>query len=253
MSDFFADDQKEETICQRLRTLRLSGMADALEEQFKDPNADLVPFIERIDAIVSSEWELRYNKKFRRLLKNSHLRYPDADFDKTIYDSARKLDTVAIERLATCHWVDEGKNLLITGMTGSGKTYLSNALCVAAMRQLKTARYIRANTLIHELEIARIDATYLAYLETITQLDLLAIDDFGLMELDLNKCRDLFEVIDGRDGFKSTIIISQFPVKAWFDLFQDQTYADACLSRLTDKHHCYRLEMNGMSMREVGT
>ena len=78
-----------------------------------------------------------------------------------------------------------------------------------------------------------------------------AIDDFGLMELDLDKCRDLFEVIDGRDGRRSTIIISQFPIKSWFDLFREHTYADACLARITDKRHSYRLEMNGISMREA--
>lgn len=77
------------------------------------------------------------------------------------------------------------------------------------------------------------------------------IDDFGLMELDLDKCRDLFEVINGRDGQKSTIIVSQFPVKSWFDLFQEHTYADACLARITDKRHYYRLEMNGISMRDT--
>ena len=185
-----------------------------------------------------------------RFLKQAHLRYPDAVLDNTIYDPARKLDATTIERLATCQWIDEGKNLLITGMTSSGKTYLSNALCVAALRQLKTVRYIRANILMLELEQARLKSEYLQYVTSLAKLDLLAIDDFGLMELDLDKCRDLFEVIDGRDGKKSTIIISQFPIKTWFDLFHEHTYADACLARITDKRRSYRLEMNGISMRE---
>ena len=184
------------------------------------------------------------------LLEAAHLRYPDAVLDNTIYDPARKLDATTIERLATCQWIDEGKNLLITGMTSSGKTYLSNALCVAALRQLKTVRYIRANILMLELEQARLKSEYLQYVTSLAKLDLLAIDDFGLMELDLDKCRDLFEVIDGRDGKKSTIIISQFPIKTWFDLFHEHTYADACLARITDKRRSYRLEMNGISMRE---
>ena len=94
-------------------------------------------------------------------------------------------------------------------------------------------------------------STYLEYVTALSKLDLLAIDDFGLMELDLDKCRDLFEVIDGRDGRRSTIIISQFPIKSWFDLFREHTYADACLARITDKRHSYRLEMNGISMREA--
>ena len=155
-----------------------------------------------------------------------------------------------IERLNECTWIDEAKNLLITGLTSSGKTYLSNALCISAIRQFKSVRYIRANILIGELEQARIKNTYWDYLNKLSKFDLLAIDDFGLMDLDLDKCRDLFEVIDGRDGHRSTVIISQFPVKSWFDMFADNTYADACLARLTDKKRAFRLEMNGKSMRE---
>lgn len=164
-----------------------------------DPNADLVPFMERFSTIVNQEWQIRYNKKFSKFMKKAQLRYPDAALDETIYDPARKLDTASIERLATCHWIDEGKNLLITGMTSSGKTYLCNALCVSAIQQFKTVRYIRANILMLELEQARLQTTYLDYVSSLAKLDLLAIDDFGLMDLDLDKCRDLFEVIDGRD------------------------------------------------------
>lgn len=237
-------------LCERLRSLKMSGMADAFEKQLQDPNADLSTFMERFAEIVDHEWQIRYDKKLNRYLKQAHLRYPDAALDQTIYDPARKLDTNTVERLATCQWIDEGKNLLITGMTSSGKTYLSNALCVSALRRLKTVRYVRANTLMLELEQARLKSTYLDLVTTLSTVDLLAIDDFGLMELDLDKCRDLFEVIDGRDGRKSTILISQFPIKSWFDLFHEHTYADACLARITDKRHSYRLEMNGISMRE---
>ena len=101
-----------------------------------------------------------------------------------------------------------------------------------------------------EMDQARIKGTYLDYINHMAKLDMLGIDDFGLMDLDLDKCRDLFEVIDGRDGHRSTIIISQFPVKSWFDMFADNTYADACLARITDKKRAFRLEMNGKSMRE---
>ena len=106
---------EEILLCERLRSMKLSGMEDALETQLADPNADLAPFMERFSAIVSQEWQTRYNKKFMRFLKKAHLRYPDACLDETIYDPARKLDTTTIERLATCHWIDEGENLLITG------------------------------------------------------------------------------------------------------------------------------------------
>ena len=241
---------EEILLSKRLREMRMSGMANAFETQMQDPNADLSTFMERFSEIVNKEWQIRYDKKFNRLLKAAHLRYPAADLDDSIYDPARKLNTEAIERLSTCEWIEQGKNLLVTGMSSSGKTYLCNALCVCALRELKTVRYIKANHLILELEDARVKETYLEYITAISKLDLLVIDDFGLMTLDLDKCRDLFEVIDGRDGHRSTIIISQFPIKSWYDIFKDHTYADACLARITDKRHSYRLEMNGISMRE---
>ena len=244
-------DSREIITCERLRQLKMSGMADSYEKKMNDPNADLTSFEERFASIVEHEWKLRYDKKFNRLLKLARLRYPSADIDDSINDPARKLDAASIMKLSEGHWIDEGKNLLITGMTSSGKTYLCNALCVSALRQMKTVRYVRANTLMLELEQARLKTEYLEYVGAIAKLDLLAIDDFGLMELDLDKCRDLFEVIDGRDGRRSTIIVSQFPVKTWFDLFKEHTYADACLARITDKRHCYRLEMNGISMRDA--
>ena len=102
-----------------------------------------------------------------------------------------------------------------------------------------------------QLAAAAVETEGTDYLNKLTKLDLLVIDDFGLMDLDLDKCRDLFEVLDTRDGRKSTVVISQFPVSTWFDMFADNTYADACLTRITDKHHTYRLEMNGINMRET--
>lgn len=241
---------EEQVISTRLREMKMSGMAEAFERQILDPNADLSSFMERISELVNTEWQIRYDKKLNRLLRQAKLRYPQADLDESIYEADRKLDHTSIEKLAACKWIDEGRNLIITGMTSSGKTYLSNALCVSALRKLKTVRYIKASHLMLELEQARIRDTYMEQLTSLSKVDLLAIDDFGLMELDIDKCRDLFEVIDGRDGRRSTIIISQSPVKSWFDMFKDGTYADACLSRITDRRHSYRIEMNGRSMRE---
>jgi len=234
-----------------LRAMKLSRMAEAFEKQTLDPNADLVSFTDRFTNIVEAEWDARYNKKFNRLLKQASLRYSAADLDDTIYDPERQLDTEAIEALSTCHWIEEGRNLLVTGKSSSGKTYLTNALCIAALRQFKTVRYVKASRLMSELSQARIKDAYMDYIDKISRCDLLAIDDFGLMTLDLDMCRDLFEVIDIRDGRKSTIIISQLPVSAWFELFSESTYADACLTRLTDRRHSYRLDMNGKNMREA--
>lgn len=242
---------EEQVLLSRLKSFRVPEMARVLESQLKDPNADLNTFMERISELIDAEWQARADKRFNRLMKEAHLRYPTADLDETIYQPERQLDTQTIERLSTCHWIDEGKNLIVTGSSASGKTYLINAICITAMRQSRHVRYIKANTLMNEMEQARIKSTNLDYLNRLTRLDLLVIDDFGLMDLDLDKCRDLFEVLDCRDGRKSTVVISQFPVRAWFDMFSDNTYADACLTRITDKHHTYRLEMNGINMRET--
>lgn len=240
-------NQADYELCQKLKAMRLSGMADELEQQLQNPNADLLSFSERIEKVVSAEWNLRFNKKFNRFLKKASLKYPAADFDDTLYDPTRQIDTNTVEHLANCTWIEEGRNLIITGTTGSGKSYLSNALCINALRQFKTVRYIRANILMNELEQATITDRYLEYLKQIAMLDLLVVDDFGLMELDLDKCRNLFEVIDSRDCRKSTMIVSQLPVKAWYDLFADNTYADACLDRMIYK--AYRLQMDGKNMR----
>jgi len=175
------------------------------------------------------------------------LKYPVADFDDTLYDPARQIDTHTVELLADCTWINDGRNLIITGSTGTGKSWLSNALCVSARRQFKTVRYIRANILMNELEQANITDRYLEYINQMSRYDLLVIDDFGLMQLDLDKCRNLFEVIDCRDCRKSTMIVSQFPVTAWYDLFADNTYADARLNRMIYK--AYRLQMDGKNMR----
>lgn len=196
---------------------------------------------------INHEWELRFNKKFSRFLKKATLKYPQADLAETIYEPDRLLDTATIERLTTCHWIDEGRNLIITGAAGAGKSYLANALCTNALLQFKFAKYIRANTLMNELERARLKSEYLDYVNQLAGFDLLIIDDFGLMEMDLDKCRDLFEVIDSRESRKSTMFVSQLPVKAWYELFADSTYADAYLDRMV--HKAYRLELNGRNMR----
>ncbi len=236
-------------ICSKLKRMRFSGMAEALEDVLMDPNADLLPFREKIRKIVDAEWELRYTKKLNRFIKKATLKYPAADLDDSIYEPDRMLDAHVIEELAKCTWIDQGKNLVITGKTSSGKSYMANALCICALRQFKTARYIKASQLINDLSRAEKMDTYQELLAEMSGYNLLVVDDFGLMDMDINKCRNLFEVFDSRDPHRSTVIISQFPVSAWYDMFRDHTYAEACLARLL--HESYRLEMNGRNMRNL--
>lgn len=240
---------EENLLLDRLFKLRMSHMAAELERQFLNPNADLDDFHTRISSLVNQEWNERQNAKFNRLLKKASLKYPAADFDQSIYEPDRKLDTHTIERLQDCSWIDEHRNLLITGASGTGKTYLANAFCITALHQFRTAKYIRAHVLMQNCEhIRQAGATTLDYINEMSSYDLLVIDDFGLMTFNIEHCSDLFEILESRDKQKSTIIASQFPVIKWYEFFKDSTYADACLSRAISK--AYRLECNGRDMRQ---
>ena len=230
------------------RKLRLSHMSEALEKQFLNPNTALEDFHTRISEIINYEWDQRQSTKFNKLLKKASLKYPTADIDTGMYEPDRMLDTHAIELLQKYKWIDEPKNLLITGSAGAGKTHIANALRITALQQLRTVKYIRANALLQESEKARQLGHAYDYTNQMAFYDLLVIDDFGLMELSMDKCRDLFEFIETRDCKKATMIVSQLPVIRWWDLFKDNTYADACLSRVTSK--AYRLECNGRDMRK---
>lgn len=236
----------EETI-EKLKKLHLSSMIEAYRLQAEDPNSDLRSFDERFKEIVDNEWDTRYNKKLNKYIKKATLKYPDADFDESIYEADRLLDTKYIEALCELTWINDARNILITGATGAGKTYLANALCIVAIRKFYNVKYIKTSAIIHDLERAEIDKTYDVTLKQYASYDVLAIDDFGLMELDIDKCRNLFELIDARESRKPTIVIAQMPVSSWYDLFEDNTYADASMDRLI--HKAYRIEMNGKNMR----
>lgn len=231
----------------RLYKLRMSGMAEALEKQLIEPNTGLELFETRFTDIVNCEWSQRENKKFNKLLKQANLKYPAADLDRSIYEPDLQLNTHVIELLAKGDWIDEPNNLLMTGGAGAGKTYIACALCITALHQMRTVKYIRANYLLQEAGHARRECEYYDYSNRMSAYDLLVIDDFGLMDLNMDKYRDLFEIIESRDCRKATVIISQIPVANWYQLFGDNTYADACLSRMTSK--AYRLEFPGRDRR----
>lgn len=235
------------SLCKRLKKLRLSGMASELEKQSNDPNIGVFTVEERLSRIIMAEEEIRFNNKLNRYLKSAGLRYPEAVINPQIMNEERGIDTLVLEKLSTCEWIDERKNVIITGPTGSGKSYMGCALGSAAIQKFKKVKYIRTSLLLNELKKAE-DENYLGTkLQELQKIDLLILDDFAMMELNIYHCRSLFELLESRDGRYSTIFISQYPVSAWYELFSDPTFADACLDRAL--HRAYRLELIGDSLR----
>lgn len=231
----------------KLRKMKLSGMAAALESAIEDENLNLRDPLSLITKIVEEEWTLRYEKKFNRFLKKATLKYPGASLDKRLYEPVRQIDTSAVEQLAKCSWIDEGKNLTVTGKTGTGKAYLVCALAVCAIQKFYTVKYIKASKLLNELAEAKLEGKILDYQNQMMTYDLLIIDDFGFMSLKADDCLNLFEILDNRSAVKSTIVSSQLPRDTWYDLFQDSTYADACMDRLLKG--TYKIEIDGPSLR----
>lgn len=230
----------------RLKKMRFSGMAEELRRQQEDPMTVQLSAEERIIRLIDAESDARDTKKFNRLIKSAGLRYPDATVNLKLMQ-AEGINGELLNFLTGTGWLDEGTNLLITGKTGAGKSYCACALGVSAASHFRTVRHFRASELLRKLEEAEETRTMTRTLNDLAGVDLLIIDDFGLMKLEAERCRNLFELIDARDGRKSIIMVSQLPVSAWYELFKENTYADACLDRLTGGS--YRLELTGESLR----
>lgn len=231
-----------------LNEMSLSSMALKLDEQIKDPNIGLKSADERIIDIVSYEYLARYSRKIKQGLRKSNIKYIGADYSDFIIDPKREIDKSVVDKLMTCKFIDEKKNLIITGPCGSGKSWIASTIGVKAITQLKSVKYYSTSKLIIDLKSKEENDNYLKALDAIAKLDLLILDDVGMMNLDQKSCRIFFEVLDSRDQNGSTIFISQYPVKNWYSLFESATYADAALSRATGG--AYRLEIKGKDFRK---
>ena len=230
----------------KLRSLKLTGMADAFTQQLEQPVTHELSFGERFALIVDREITHRENRRLTRLLQLAHLKQP-ASIEDLDYKHRRGLDRSQMAALATCDWLRAHHNLHITGPTGCGKSWLACALGNQACRQGLSVRYERTSRLLEALRIARGDGSYGKKLIQIARTDLLILDDFGLKPLAQQERHDLLEVIEDRHGAHSTLITSQLPVSSWHEYLNDPTVADALLDRLLS--HGHRLELKGESMR----
>ena len=232
----------------QLRDLRLDGMIHAIEEQARNATAVALSFDERLSLIVQREITWRDDRRLQRLLKAAKLKVSEACVEDIDWRASRSLDRAVVAALAGGDWLRHGQNLLITGATGCGKTWLACALAHQAARSGFSVLYTRAARLFDELQVAHGDGSFARRLSQLAKLDLLVLDDFAISPIDAGQRNDLLELLDDRVGSRSTLITSQLPVKAWHTYLDDPTLADAILDRVV--HSSHKIELKGRSLRE---
>lgn len=233
---------------EKLRALRLDGMLQALEEQRQQKDIVELDFEARLALLVERQWLWRENRGLALRLKNAQLKIGNATLEDTDYRPARGLKRAQIEQLRASQWIKDHRSCLITGPTGTGKTWIACALGHQACREGYRTIYYYAPKLFRALETAQVDGSLPALLKRLARASLLIVDDLGISSVSGKLYRQLLEILDDRQGHGATLITSQFPVAQWHDVIADPTVADAILDRLV--HNAYRLEFGGKSMRE---
>lgn len=231
----------------KLQALRLTGMAKALEEQLQMTGLEELGFVERLGLLVDREMTDRENRRLKDRLAKARFRQAAAVEDVDLR-TPRGLDRSQFLALCSCQWVTQHLNVLITGPTGAGKSFLACALAQKACREGFTALYHRLPRLLSELSTAKADGRYPKLLSSLARTDVLVLDDWGLHPLTDSHRRDLLEILEDRYGNRSTVVTSQLPIAAWHDAIGDATLADAVLDRLV--HNAYELQLKGESRRK---
>ena len=232
---------------EKLTTMRFTGMAAALDEQMQMDGLDDMAFEERLGLLLDREQAVRETRRMKTRLRKAKLRQQGSveDID---FRHPRGLDKSLVIRLADCQWIKKHNNLIITGSTGVGKSYLACAFAEKACREGFSALYLRTTKLFEDLSLAKGDGRYLKLLNSYAKTDLLVLDDYGLLELNQEQRHDLLEILEDRHGLKLTLVTSQLPVEHWHEQIGDPTLADAILDRLV--HSAHKIKLKGESMRK---
>lgn len=238
----------QEPTYEKMIQMRMRGLAEAWIEQQKDPNITELTFDERLGLLIDAESLYRENKRMQRNLREAKLRLSSACIEDIDYSAKRKLDKKLVRQLATCKWIKLHQNIVITGMTGVGKSYLACALGQQACRKGHRVLYRRVSRLFDELALAHADGSYPRLLTKIAKTDVLILDDWGLVSVGARERRDLNEIMDDRYGLRSTLITSQLPTETWHDHLGDPTTADAICDRILSNAH--RIKLTGPSRRK---
>jgi DNA replication protein DnaC len=236
-----------ETILQKMKQMKLLGMAGAFKTSLEDGGKVHLTTDEMISFLIESEWDDRNNRRIERRIRTARFRYK-ANVEQIDFKTDRNLDKNLMNRFAECSYIEKNENILITGSTGIGKSYIASALgnqaCMLGFKVL----YASTSKLFALLKMARADGSYIKEIARIEKMDLLILDDFGMQPLDSHNRSALIEIIEDRHGKRSTIITAQLPVVQWHDVIGEKTIADAVLDRIV--HIAHRIEMTGESLRK---
>ena len=234
---------------EKLTSLKLYGMANALEEYADSVAFKEMEFAEQLGILLEQETIYRHNRQLKRLITMAKLRYSDACIENIKFNAQRGINKQILIELSKMDWVRNKRNMIITGATGTGKTYIASAIGNSACRHAVKTLYIRQPKLMSELRISKATGEYIKLIDRLSRVELLIIDDWGMSSLDDEERRDIMEITENRYNLRSTIIATQFPIDKWHSLIGDPTIADAICDRLI--HNAYRLKLTGESMRKI--
>jgi len=232
----------------KLREMRLSAMADKLAWQLEQAGAQNLSFEERIGMLVDAQWLARRNRRVGRLVKQAEFRFP-ASVEDIDYHEKRGITKADIQRLCDCLYIQKKQNVIISGPTGVGKTYIACALGRSACQQGIAVSYIRTSDLFLSLAEAHATNSYSLLKKRLINIPLLILDDWGTKPFSMVECHELMEIAELRYGRASTMISGQLPPSSWHELFPDPTLADAVLDRLV--HNAFKFNLSGESMRKT--
>jgi len=232
----------------KMEAMRFHGMAHAFRSSVEIGVKQKFTPDEFLSHLIDAEWDYRANRKLTRYIKAAKFRY-QASIEEIDFGINRSLDKNMILRLTDCSWIEKHKNILFTGPTGIGKSFIAQALGYQACLLGYKTGYLQSMKYFKYLKLARVENSYLKEMKNIQKLDLIILDDLGLEPFDASSRLSLLEILEDRYRRASTIIVSQIPVSCWHDLIGDQTIADAICDRVV--HSAYRIDMNGESVRKL--